>query len=234
MEIKIDLQRVLWHEFGHFCIDLIDSFTNNKKIVVFEVAYYRKSISDQKWNGRINTTPSLKEKEMIESIDKTSFTLINYISGCLFETIFFKEIQKIETSYTNCFCPQTYCSGEDDFKKYEGIKSKIRIKYGLNSSFMKYSEIELFETYYENIKSNKSFINSLNILIGNHANKIIKQYDGTYDKDEFHYCFNENEINLLKNKVSEIIIKTSFNKTIEILNETIINKILKDEQNTRN
>lgn len=229
MEIKIDLQRILWHEFGHLCIDLIDSFTNNNKIIVFEVAYYRKSLSEQKWNGRIKTTPPLTQKDMINSIDKTSFTLMNYISGCLFETIFFNEILKVEVPYTNCFCPQTYCSGEDDFIKYESIKLKIRSKYGKNSSFMKYSEIELFETYYENIKSNKSFINSLNILIGNYASKIIQQYDNIYNNEEFRYCFNENEIDLLKNEVSKIIIKTSFNKTIEILNETIKNKILKNE-----
>jgi hypothetical protein len=51
MEIRTDLERVLWHEVGHLCIDLIDIEGNTDFFVddLLWVNYHKIAISEHKW-----------------------------------------------------------------------------------------------------------------------------------------------------------------------------------------
>ncbi|MFD2910191.1 hypothetical protein ACFSX9_15785 [Flavobacterium ardleyense] len=227
MEITIDLQRILWHELGHFCIDLIDTKRDeNFSIDAFWVSYHKVAISDHKWGGGVKVIPSIKYEVLVEDIDKTSFSILNVISGCIFQTVFIKEIIKNEISTKDCFCPQGRCAGQQDFFTFHGITSKIRNRYGLSRELIYFSEIELFDIYYNLIIENKLFIENISELITYYANKIFKKYEQSDNKDEFFYYFNFDEIQLLRKEVYDILVITSFENTIEILKEKIKDKII--------
>lgn len=227
MEISIDLQRILWHELGHFCVDLIDNEKDeNFSISAFWVSYHKIAISDHKWGGGVKVIPSTKFEVLVEDIDKTSFSILNVISGCIFQTIFLKEIIKIETSNNDCFCPQDKCAGKQDFFTFHRITSQIRKRYGYNSEFVGFSEIELFDIYYKLIIENKLFVESINELISCYVKKIFNTYEISENKEEFYYYFESDEIELLKKEIYDILVKTSFKTTIEILKEKIKEKMI--------
>ena len=226
MEIKFDLERVLWHEIGHFCIDLVDTKRSESfSISAFWVCYRKIAITDHKWGGGVETIPSIKHNVLVEDIEKTSFSILNLISGCIFQTIFIKEILKNEISTNDCFCPKGKCAGQQDFYQFSGITAQIRKKYGSNREFIDFIEVELFDIYYELVLKNGLFIDNIRALIIVYANKVFNKYEQSDNQDEFFYNFDSDEIELLKNEIHNILVITSFENSINELTERIKNKI---------
>ena len=226
MEIKLDLERVLWHEIGHFCIDLIDTKRNeNFSINAFNVYYRKIAITDHKWGGEVITIPSIKHDVLVEDIEKTSFSIINLISGCIFQTIFIKEILKNEISINDCFCAKGKCAGEYDCHQVWGINAQIRKKYGRNREFIEFIEVELLDIYYELVLKNTLLVDNIRTLIIFYAKKVFNKYEQSNNQDEFIYNFDSNEIELLKNEIHNILVTTSFENSINELAERIKDKI---------
>lgn len=227
MEITNDLKRILWHEIGHFCIDLLDSASNpDFQIDSFVVSYHENAISYHKWAGRVKTLPGLKFGELIKDNDKTSFAILSLISGCSFQTIFLKEFLKCNIIFCRCFCKQDKCVGQDDNYKFYDILSRLRNKYIENERLMKFLELELFDAFYSLIVKNQEFLNKINELVIIFSDKIFDVYQQSGNKDEFHYPFDENELQILKEEVSIIMTESLFKEEAINFKEKIKEKML--------
>lgn len=225
MDFSDDLQRVLWHEFGHFCVDLLESAANPDYIIEdFWVTYHKSAISYYKWAGAVKMVPPVKWNILVNDLDKTSFSILGMLSGCLFETIFLKEFLGSDMKFTQCFCNRGNCAGQGDFYSAFSIYSEIKKKYGYNPEFINFVEIELPEIYYEKIVADGVFIKGISNLIVIKKEIILKEYDGFKDQDQFYYYFTE-EINMLADLLNNLLKDTSFKEIILSLKESIQVKI---------
>ena len=227
MEIITDLQRILWHEIGHFCVDLLDIETNdNFSIDGFRVSYYETAISEHKWSGSVKTIPSINSNVLIENKNKTSFAILNLISGCMFQTVFLKEILNFKVVFEDCFCSKGRCAGLNDNHRFLNISSNLRNKHGRNEDFEKFTKIELLDNYYKIIVENRKFLEEMNNLIIVSRDKIFEVYQQSKNKSEFHYNFTNNEIEILKKEVYNIMLDTLFRNSAILLKESILQKMI--------
>lgn len=226
MDFSEDLQRVLWHEFGHLCVDLLESEANlNFLVDDFFVRYNVYAISNHKWGGGVRMVPSVKFSVLVEDLDKTSFSLLSFTSGCVFETVFRNEFLQNKVFFEDCFSNKSGCAGNGDFMNFFTTSSELRKRYGRNQDFIKFSETELFDIYYNKIIANKAFLEQLNELVIKNRNVILEDYDKSDNKNDFFYYFSKEDLEILKIQVIEIMSKTLFNEVILELKETIRSKI---------
>lgn len=227
MEITIDLQRILWHELGHFCVNILDTEINsNFSIESFRVSYYKIAISNHKWGGAVKVIPSIKFEALIEDVDKTSFAFLNLISGCIFQTIFLKEILQTQDTFENCFSLQPDCAGQIDCLSFNTIASRLRYKYGRNDEFIQFSEAELISIYYKLVVENKKFIERIDEVVNQYKDKIFNSYDQFENQEEFHYELKDDELNSFKNIIHKLMSETSFDEILINLKEQIKVKLL--------
>jgi len=222
MEFITDLQRILWHELGHLCVDILDvEEDSNYDIDDFWVSYHKIAISDHKWGGGVKMLPSLKWAVLIENNDKTSFALLGIISGCIFQTIFLKHFLQAEVVFEDCFCLQKNCAGQGDSSSFYTLTSEIRRKNGRKEDFIKFSEIELSKMYYKLVLENSHFLELMNQIILKYTDLISTAYHQSGSKDEFHYHFKGAEFESLKEEVYQIMSATSLRDAIVGLKEKI-------------
>lgn len=222
MEFITDLQRILWHELGHLCVDLLDlEEDSNCDIDDFWVSYHKIAISDHKWGGGVKMVPSLKWAVLIQNNDKTSFALLGIISGCIFQTIFLKHFLQAEVVFEDCFCLQKNCAGQSDSISFYTLTSEVRKKNGRREDFIKFSEIGLSKMYYDLVLENSQFLEFMNQMILKYTNLISTAYHQSGSKDEFHYHFKGAELVSLKEEVCQIMSATSLKDVIVSLKEKI-------------
>jgi hypothetical protein len=231
MNFSEDLQRVLWHEIGHFCVDLLEVESNPSfSIDELWVSYHEKAISNHKWAGGVKMVPSVKWNILVEDLDKTAFSMLGFISGCVFETVFRNEFLQNKVLFEDCFSHKSNCAGNGDFRSFFLTGSEFRKKYGRKPDFIKFSETELSEIYYHKIIANQAFLEQLNELIINKRDAILDFYNKSDNKIEFFYHFSNKDLDILKDFIYEIMYKTSFKETILELKESIRTKMETEPQ----
>lgn len=226
MNFSEDLERVLWHEFGHFFVGILEiEFDKNYTIDDFWVSYHHKSTSIQKWGGGVKMIPSIKFNILVEDLDKTAFAMLGFISGCVFETFFRNEILKSNIVFEDCFGIKPNCAGYSDFMCFFSTGSEFRKKYGRQQEFINFSEIELFEIYYDEIISNIDFVDEIKKFIIIKRNEILEDFDKSEHKEQFSYYFTNEQLEILKNVVMEIMTNTKFKETILEIKRNIMSKM---------
>ncbi|MGH2664844.1 hypothetical protein [Flavobacterium sp.] len=222
MDFSEDLLRVLWHEVGHFCVDLLESEANPDFVVDdFWVMYNENAISKHKWGGGVRMMPSVKWNVLVEDLDKTSFSMLGSISGCVFETVFLNEFLQKNVRFEDCFNNKEGCAGQGDFMSFFMMGSELRKKYGRNPDFIKFSETELFDIYYKQLITNKAFLEQLNEIVVKRRDKILADYKDSDNKKEYSHHLIKDDLDILKNHVTEIMLKTSFKEMILDIKEVI-------------
>ncbi|MWB92925.1 hypothetical protein GON26_00970 [Flavobacterium sp. GA093] len=227
MEIRTDLERVLWHEIGHLCIDLIE-IEDSPDFFVDDLwaNYHAIAISEHKWEGGVRMLPSIQYEVLLQDDDKTSFALLGLISGCVFQTLYIKEFLKdADVGFENCFCMQQKCGGRGDIISFLGITSLIRKKYGLNKDFIEFSERELQHIYYDIITKNQEFLGELHILISRYTAIVYAVYQESENKDEFKYSLKGNYLDSLNDELIKLIKGTGFYDAVKGLKESIKEKM---------
>ncbi|MFH6959165.1 hypothetical protein ACHRV1_17360 [Flavobacterium aquidurense] len=234
MEIRTDLERVLWHEIGHLCIDLIEiEDSPDFSIDDLWANYHKIAISEHKWEGGVRMLPSIKYEVLLQDDDKTSFALLGLISGCVFQTLFLKDFLKVpNTGFEDCFCMQQKCGGRGDIISFLGITSLIRRKYDLNKDFTQFSERELQHIYYDIITKNQEFLGSLNSLISHYTAIIYDVYEQSENKDKFKYSLKGNYLDSLKEELFKLMKGTGFYDAVKGLKESIKEKIIEGQKSS--
>jgi hypothetical protein len=232
MDIRTDLERVLWHEIGHLCIDLLEvEGSADYWVDDLWVSYHKIAISEHKWGGGVKMLPSIKFEVVTQDDDKTSSALLGFISGCVFQTLFLKDfVEMADIVFEDCFCLQQKCAGNGDIRSFLGLGSLIRKKHGLNKSFILFSERELHHIYYGIIAENKEFVGTLHSLISRFTTIIYSLYEQSEHKDEFKYSFKENGLDTLKEEVYKVMKETGFYDAITTLKGCIKEKMTEEQK----
>ena len=230
MDFATDLLRVLWHEFGHLCVGIVETEQDkNYQINEIWVSFHEKAISEEKWGGAVSTIPTIKYNVLILDADKTSFSLIDTISGCTFQTIFYGEIENQVVDIEGCFGLGKSCAGRGDARSFHEIGFQYRQKFGNRESFTKYLNVELFDLYMQQITDNKPFLEALRIITIKYRDIILKSYHNSENQDDFYYHFEDENLISLKHEVLEILIATELYQSILNLKESIIEKMEVDK-----
>jgi len=227
MEIRTDLERLLWHETGHLCVDLIE-IEDSPDFLVDDLwaNYHAIAISKHKWEGGVRMLPSIQYDVLLQDDDKTSFALLGLISGCVFQTLYLKEFLKdADVGFEDCFCMQQKCGGRGDIMSFLGITSLIRRKYGLNRDFIQFIERELQHIYYDIITKNQEFLGELQSLISNYTAIVYDVYEQSENKDKFQYSLKGKYLDSLKEEVFKLMKGTGFYDAVKELKESIKEKM---------
>lgn len=222
MEKINDLKRVLWHELGHFCIDLLNL---KHRIAGFRVSYHNKAIGNS-WGGGVKVEPPIIFDEIIEDIEKVSLEIVSLISGCMFQTIFMNKYLNQNVQLKNdCFALYDRCAGKDDYHKFLILTSKLFTKYERKKELVSYSKVDIFEDYFELLNENQEFLEEMNKLIDEISNKINQEFQESGYNCDFQYCFNFEELESLEVRINRIMVETSFKNSVFRLIESFKEKI---------
>lgn len=214
MTFENELQKVLWHELGHLCIDLIEYDTNSNFKINFFSVQYNPNATFVKWGGSVNSVYTNDEDNkyynLIKDLNRTSLFILNKFSGCVFETIFKNNFLNENTDFENCFksglasgAGNDYATFCDFSKNY--LKCSININ-KLNNEFVNY------------LSEDTDFIQKMNDLTIEYKNIILEDYNAKKESFFKPYEF----------KIDGKYLQTLTKKTMHILSTTSLkNNILK-------
>lgn len=194
-----DLKKIIWHEIGHFCIEII----NSKPIIELKIEKNYDSV----WLGVLKNKNIIKIVDLIEDIDQAIFEILSLVSGCVFQIIYLKKYEKKEISFLkDCFNLKDH--GSDDYNKFHTINNKLKESY----SVKKYSLNYIDDEYIKLIIENCSFIEKINKISNNLNDKILKDFNKKQMLGDINYSFvlKDEELNSLKKNLEKIISETKF------------------------
>lgn len=224
MEFERDLHRVIWHEFGHMCIDIL-KIKNYTSLMIDSVSfkYHSNALPPYKWGGQVSVKPSIKFEKLVLNIEFTAFAILSLISGCIFQTIYFyKIIGNKSITFQDCFDIKKGLCGQSDYITLLSITIEFRKKYGYNKDSVLFIEKELQNIYLGMIMKNEEFISKINNLITEYKEIIINKYKG---EESFEYILDNEQIVNLRQSLYEIMNETNFIKQIETLKNQLVEKL---------
>jgi hypothetical protein len=232
MDFLIDLQRLLWHEFGHLCIDIISTDENpNYQIEQLSVTFNAHAL--HKWNGYVKVVPSIKFDVLVEDEIKVSYSMITLLSGCIFQTIYLREIEKQIVEFDDCFSLKDRSAGFHDKLYFGEIGSQYRMKFGNRADYTNFIEVELKETLYNQILNNELFLVGMNQISIKYRDLILKKLENQMLKDNLLYRIIDKELEVLKNEIRELMLNTGFYVMVIELIESIGEKMIADKNHQK-
>ncbi|WP_298143248.1 hypothetical protein [Flavobacterium sp.] len=206
MVYQNDLKRILWHEFGHFLIELL--FTNQfptYKIECLQLTLHRNCINGKCWGGGIKVKPSINLEEVPLDQDAISFQILSLFSGCIFESFFLKDNKCLLKLFDKCLCSENSCTGKKDLDFIHAITNRIPLHYKDKTELNKYLNNDFKTHYFHLISKNEQFIKELESLIISLSNKIITNLDETNLDETQDYRIVESELSSLINETTQIL-----------------------------
>ena len=194
-----DLKKIIWHEIGHFCIEIISS----NSIIEFRI----EKNNDSVWSGGLKNDNTVKIDGLVEDIDQAIMEILSLFSGCIFQTIYSVEYEKKEVSFLNdCFNIKDH--GCDDYFKLKNIYDKLRESYKIGMHSFNYINDE----YIKLIIKNSSFIKKINNISNNLNDTILDDFKKKLILSETNYSFvlKNDELDSLKINLENIISETNF------------------------
>lgn len=219
MDSKTDLERVIWHEFGHLCIDIIlnlrnDDYTINK--IEFE---YHKEALGNKWGGKISNFSEKVKDDCdllnLKNFELYSFQSMNLLSGCFFESQFLKNNCEIESALNDFF--KFGGSGESDYVKFRNLNKKLCHKSNFDINDFNLNYLSIVEKFFiEELKKEFDFWENLKDL----SKKYLRIINSSINFNEnYTYSFNANEIDILINEIKILVEKYNFIQSINSILE---------------
>jgi hypothetical protein len=194
-----DLKKIIWHEIGHFCIEII----NSNPIIELKIEKNYDSV----WLGGLKNKNIIKIVDLVEDIDQAIFEILSLVSGCVFQIIYFKKYEKKEVSFLkDCFNRKDH--GSDDYDKFHTINNKLKESY----SVKKYSLNYIDDEYIKLIIENCSFIEKINKISNNLNDIILNDFNKKQMLGDINYSFvlKDEELDYLKKNIEKIISETKF------------------------
>ncbi len=172
--------------------------------------------------------PITKFDELINDPNKTAYAYISLMSGCVFQTIFYNEIDEKEVNLKYCFGLGKNCAGLGDLRKFNEIFSMYLQKYGNREQHVMCINRDLLQTYEQCILENKDFLNQLNALAIRERDIILKDFNAAENKDDFYHHNDAIAIENLKSEVRQILQDTGLYKSINYLQRQVQKAIEED------
>ncbi|UGU14251.1 hypothetical protein LS482_11055 [Sinomicrobium kalidii] len=127
MSVLNDIKRIVWHEFGHLCVNSI--MVKSVKDIDLNIArltiHYLNMVDGAKWGGCVQVLPDPGYERAVKNLNYFSLKSISLFSGCLFETLYLNVIQGLDKGIFDCFCNKSNCTGIGDFYTYNSLISEL-------------------------------------------------------------------------------------------------------------
>jgi hypothetical protein len=228
MSISEDIKRILWHEMGHLCVDILKKEDHNQ----LEVNLLNLSFTDHhddlfKWSGYVEILPSLPFIDIPKNHSLMAYSLISLGAGCIFETIYFNEIKGDESmKFEDSFSFNKESIGNGDWRNYEEIMFKMRELYPNfrgKIDLLEYMGTGFLKIVHDTFFTLSDFIIKLSHIIDEEVIKI----EGKFTKHnpstgEFSYNYSGEDLNHLIQKIIPLMDNNGFRYELKNIHDTFI------------
>lgn len=217
MSFSIDLQRVIWHELGHLCVDmLINEKFPEYDVSEFKLKYHVNAYPPYKWGGSIVLNPSIQPEIYNEDSELVSLCLIGCLAGCVYQTVFLNRIIKNESiKFENCFSLNRGSGGLYDCRSYNNIQSHHRKNNVHSQQLIEFLTSELHNLFVDLLIRNQTFIDGLNeysLVYVNHGLQYFNETDS-----EINFSFSADYLGQIKVEIFELMNETNFSHSLKNL-----------------
>ncbi|PHN94445.1 hypothetical protein CSC80_03570 [Maribacter sp. 6B07] len=218
MSLRNDIERIVWHEMGHFVID-VHKPKHHPDYCVNEIVveHNKRSDSYTSWSGYVKMLPTKKYALIPEDPSFMSYSLISLISGCIFETIYFADILNVAKEIDDCFSFKPSAMGSRDYNSYYNIITHSRSRYENfrgNKDVNAFLEFDFKDLVKNEISKNKDFILSIKNVIDSVVLRIEKDFLANNEPSPYDYRISEEALDELKAEVLEISGDKGFSELI--------------------
>lgn len=218
MGLTNDIKRVLWHEMGHFCIDVLKPYHHEEYYVNQIAIQYKKRNDDLiAWFGHVEMLPTIKWHLIPQDASFMSYSLLSLVSACIFETFFFVEVLKEERKLKDCFSLNKTVLGNKDYHHYHEIISQTRQLHEYFRGHLdvnRFLEFEFIEIIKKEIDVRKDFFKALETIIDQQASTIEQEFTLKKMPSPYSFLIENEELEKLKTEVIELSEKYGFTETV--------------------
>lgn len=222
-----NISKLLFHEFGHYCVDLI-IIDKIEGLTISEIVIRNYSCENVKWCGYVKMIPEdlLKLETVLGKHGLLVFKQISLVSGCLFQTIATKD----KLSFKDCFSFKKNSIGKGDHDTFWEIPFLLRKKYTkmeLNKNeYYKNLNKLLFVEYATDLKK-IGIIEELKDFILTESIKIHKEFLKQKCPKEFSYKYEGDDLNNLHSTIDKIISAKNFDDLVLGIHANILKELQK-------
>ena len=212
-----EISKLVWHEFGHFCVDLL--LIENTDFKITSIKFQFKS--DNNGGCKLQFSVTCKnekitnEKVLISNgtSEEKSLSIMTLMAGSVFESVYMKEYYNLIITPFNIL---SIGSAIHDAQKMKSIIEEIGLNKEKQESWIKFRN-NFLEEFFEVIFKNELFITNLGIII----NPIINKIENIYNSPNLNFTLEltVNEIDILIIRIKELMLSEKLsNNVFEDLN----------------
>ena len=223
-----EIQCILWHEIGHFLIDLF-LIEMHPEISVTEILIRNYECESVNWCGWVSLEPraNLKYEEVIKDLSLTAFKFLSLPSGCFFQA----QNAPDKLAFKDCFSFKKTAVGKSDHDNFWELDFQLRNSYELNDNdkkafFQGLNDI-VFEKYFREINKLEGFQKELKKVIEREANVILSDYASKKEPQNYSFKFEEKYLSNLSEELTSLMIEYGFGELVVNLHLEIIQHIKK-------
>lgn len=218
-----EIQCILWHELGHFLIDLhlIEMHT---EISIKEILIRNYGCESVNWCGWVDLEPKskLKYAEVIKDLSLTAFKFISLPSGCLFQS----KNAPDKINFKDCFAFKGKAIGKGDHDKFWELEFQLRKNNEVNDNDKKafYENLNtiVFEKYINEVGKLDEFQKGLKIIVDRESNLILTDYINKKTPENYSFKFEGEYLNNLSTELTGLMSKYSFGDIVYDTHSAII------------
>ncbi|MFD1316182.1 hypothetical protein [Namhaeicola litoreus] len=215
------INKILWHEFGHYMVDILLC----KEYPKIEIEYItvRNFECLNNWCGTIKLIPDalLGFDKIIQEHKFFSYHSISLFSGCVFQAFHDKN-----TELEDCFSNKNKGSGKGDCTNFNELI--FQIKRINNSSSPNNFNTEMFtiiNNYNEHFHYLNNFHKDLNKVIDPLSMTILVDYKAKKEPTNFEYNIKYTDLDQLTHKVLQLPYFQSFEQMVQNTVQMILENI---------
>lgn len=227
MSVSEDIKRILWHEMGHLCVDLIKIESHNYLSINQVALGHQNYVGDQfNWNGYVEMQPAIPFEDIPNDFSVLAYSLISLQAGCIFEMIFFKKILKdSSTNFEDCFSIKKDALGNGDRRSYSEILSailKTNPEFRGKKDVLKFIEKEFVHKVKDRFFGLDDFIKKLDVLVNKEVIKIEGNYNENKDRGDYSYNYTDDELIGLSKNVKVVIDEFQFRENLKEIHDYFV------------
>lgn len=220
MSLNNQIKRAVWHEIGHFCIDIIKPIHHEDyQVTEFCVKYQQRSDDLPSWGGFVKMLPTIKFLEIPKDPSFMAYSLMSLCSGCIFET------KHLETNLKKCFSNNMKCLGFGDWRSYKLIiseTSKLHPYFRGKKEAFQFIEFDYIKLVQDEIEKLTDFFSEIEKKVNQITSEIEKDFSFKEKPSPYSFLIDKEELENLKMEVLEISEKNEFTDSVLALRESFI------------
>ncbi len=226
MDIKVDLERVIWHEIGHLCMDII-LCSKNSEFEIYKIEFNYNSIANgRKWGGVIGCKnpkiPSVNDLLVCNNLELFCLKFLNLYSGCIFELNYLNDFHNQSLNINDLFAIDPSKSGTSDYQSLRDLNNEFSKYYKIDKKEFDFNYVKMIKNIFENKFSKMNdFKSKLKFISEKYFDVVYSNFESNFN-NEYVYKFTEELKNNLIDDLNKIFDSTDFFKFIDSIIEDML------------